>query len=83
MPKFSKNTGIKKVRLFDKKSKNKKTFLKISHPKATQHFTKVIKTNGNHHIALWQMPDGTYTTDVVSNFKVNCPYEILTYSNFL
>jgi CRISPR-associated endonuclease Csn1 len=74
MPEFSKNTGIKKVRLYD----NNKSVLEISHPKATQHFTKVIKTNGNHHISLWKMPDGTYTTDVVSNFKANCPYEILT-----
>ena len=74
LPAFSKNTGIKKVRLFD----NNKSVIEISHPATTRHLTKVVKTNGNHHIALWQMPDGTYTTDVVSNFKANCPYEILT-----
>ncbi|NBR95939.1 MAG: hypothetical protein EBT55_06530, partial [Proteobacteria bacterium] len=74
LPAFSKNTGIKKVRLYD----NNKSVLEISHPTTTQHFTKVIKTNGNHHISLWKMTDGTYTTDVVSNFKANCPYEILT-----
>ena len=74
LPEFSKATGIKSVRLYD----NNKSVLEISHPIKTQKFTKIIKTNGNHHISLWKMPNSEYITDVVSNFKVNCPYQVLT-----
>ena len=74
LPEFSKITGIKSVRLYD----NNKSVLEISHPIKTQKFTKIIKTNGNHHISLWKMPNSEYITDVVSNFKANCPYQVLT-----
>ncbi|NCA28011.1 MAG: type II CRISPR RNA-guided endonuclease Cas9 [Proteobacteria bacterium] len=72
LPEFSKNTGIKRVRLYD----NNKSVLEINHPQNKPRFKKIIKTNGNHHISLWKMPNGEYLTDVVSNFKINCPYEI-------
>jgi CRISPR-associated endonuclease Csn1 len=69
---FIKETGIKNIRLYD----NNKSVIEISHPQKNPRFTKAIKTNGNHHISIWKMPNGDFITDVVSNFKMNCPYEI-------
>lgn len=72
LPNFIKETGIKNIRLYD----NNKSVIEISHPQKNPKFTKAIKTNGNHHISIWKMPNGDFITDVVSNFKMNCPYEI-------
>jgi CRISPR-associated endonuclease Csn1 len=77
LPEFSKKTGIKKIRLYD----NNNSILEISHPQNNPKFTKIVKTNGNNHIALWQLPNGEYFTDIVSNIRVNCPYKIETKSD--
>jgi len=72
LPEFSKKTGVKNVRFYDKNQ----SIIKISHPQKNPRFSKAIKTNGNHHISVWKMPDGKIKTDVVSNFKMNCSFEI-------
>jgi CRISPR-associated endonuclease Csn1 len=72
LPEFSKRTGVKNVRFYDKNQ----SIIEISHPQKNPRFSKAVKTNGNHHIAVWKMPDGTIKTDVVSNFRMNCPFEI-------
>lgn len=72
LPEFSKRTGVKNVRFYDKNQ----SIIEISHPQKNPRFSKAIKTNGNHHISVWKMPDGAIKTDVVSNFKMNCPFEI-------
>jgi CRISPR-associated endonuclease Csn1 len=72
LPEFSKKTGVKNVRFYDKNQ----SIIKISHPQKNPRFSKAVKTNGNHHISVWKMPDGKIKTDVVSNFKMNCSFEI-------
>ncbi len=72
LPEFSKRTGVKNVRFYDKNQ----SIIEIAHPQKNPRFSKAVKTNGNHHISVWKMPDGTIKTDVVSNFKMNCPFEI-------
>jgi len=72
LPEFSRKTGIKNIRFYDKNQ----SIIEISHPQKNPRFSKAVKTNGNHHIAVWKMPDGTIKTDVVSNFRMNCPFEI-------
>jgi CRISPR-associated endonuclease Csn1 len=72
LPEFSKKTGVKNIRFYDKNQ----SIIEIKHPQENPRFSKAIKTNGNHHISVWKMPDKTIKTDVVSNFKMNCPFEI-------
>ena len=72
LPEFSKKTGVRNVRFYDKNQ----SIIKISHPQKNPRFSKAVKTNGNHHISVWKMPDGKIKTDVVSNFKMNCSFEI-------
>ena len=72
LPEFSIKTGVKNVRFYDKNQ----SIIKISHPQKNPRFSKAVKTNGNHHISVWKMPDGKIKTDVVSNFKMNCSFEI-------
>lgn len=72
LPEFSKRTGVKNVRFYDKNQ----SIIEIFHPQRNPRFSKAVKTNGNHHISVWKMPDGSIKTDVVSNFKMNCPFEI-------
>lgn len=72
IPNFIKETGIKNIRLYD----NNKSVIEISHPIKNPRFSKAIKTNGNHHISVWKLPNGDFKTTVISNFEMNCPYEI-------
>lgn len=72
LPEFSRKTGVKNIRFYDKNQ----SIIEISHPQKNPRFSKVVKTNGNHHISVWKMPNGEIITEVVSNFKMNCPYEI-------
>ena len=72
LPHFIKETGIKNIRLYD----NNKSVIEISHPIKNPRFSKAIKTNGNHHISVWKLPNGDFKTTVISNFEMNCPYEI-------
>lgn len=72
LPEFSKKTGIKNVRFYDKNQ----SIIEITHPQKNPRFSKAVKTNGNHHISVWRMPNGKIKTDVVSNFRMNCPFEI-------
>ena len=72
MQDYSKQNGIKNIRILDKT----KTIIKISHPAKKPIFEKAISPDGNNHISIWKMPNGELITDVVSNFRMNSIYEI-------